>query len=130
MVTRVSAPDIGRHFTILLVEDDIEVRDVVAKMLLARHLKVLTARDGFEAIRVLTIHQADLMLTDVVMPGLSGYELAAQAKLMQPALRVLYTTGFGGDAPGRTMAAHYGKLLEKPIRAEALVGEIELALKR
>ena len=49
------------------------------------------------------------MLTDIMMPGLSGYELAAQAKLIRPSLEVLYTSGFDGEAAGRDMAGKYGK---------------------
>jgi CheY-like chemotaxis protein len=119
----------GRQFTIMLVEDDSAVRDVILQILSVRNFRVLAAADGYEAIRLLVAHHVDIMLTDIMMPGLTGYELTAQAKLIRPNLRVLYTTGYDGKAAGREMAGRYGKVLPKPVRAEELVGEIEQLLK-
>jgi CheY-like chemotaxis protein len=116
-------------FTILLVEDDSAVRDVVVQILLSKGFQVLVATDGYEAIRLLVAQHVDVMLTDIMMPGLSGYELAAQARLIRPALRILYTTGYDGEAAGRDMAGGYGKLLPKPVRADELVSEILHLLK-
>ena len=118
----------ARQFTILLVEDDDGVRQAVEQILLARNFRVLVADDGYEAVRFLMDHHVDVILTDIVMPGLSGYELAAQAKLIRPGLRVLYATGFDGNAPGREMASRHGKLLLKPIRAQDLLREIQWVL--
>jgi CheY-like chemotaxis protein len=128
-VADVDTPGMGRQFTILLVEDDSEVREVVVEIL-SKRFRVLTAINGYEAVRLLTEHHVDVMFTDIVMPGLSGYELAAQAKLIRPGLQVLYTTAFDGNAPGRDMAARYGKIIQKPIHADDLVAEIEEALRR
>jgi CheY-like chemotaxis protein len=127
-VSSVDSPVIGRQFTILIVEDDSAVRDVVVQILAARNFKVHTASDGYEAIRLLVAAHIDLMLADIVMPGLSGYELAAQARLIRPSLRIIYTTGYDGQAAGKQMAAGYGKTLFKPVRAEELVREIEAVL--
>jgi CheY-like chemotaxis protein len=114
-------PGIARQFTILLVEDDTDVRDVVVKILLAKDFKVLTANDGYQAIRVLMSFHVDVMLTDIVLPGLSGYELAAQARLTYPSLRILYSTGYDGSSPGREMAAAYGKSSRNPsVRTNSL----------
>jgi two-component system, cell cycle response regulator CpdR len=117
-----------RQFTILLAEDDSDVRNVVAQILLARNFDVLDAANGYDAIRLLMTRHVDVLLADIVMPGMSGYELVAQAKLMRPTLRILYTTGFDGDAPGREMASQHGRTLRKPIRANDLVNEIEKIL--
>ena len=124
----VNAPTMGRRFTILIVEDDREVSEVVAQILSARNFKVLTASNGYEAIRLLVAHHIDVIFTDIVMPGLSGYELAAQARMVQPSVRIVYTTGFDCNAPGKEMASGYGKIVQKPIRADALVSEIEQVL--
>jgi CheY-like chemotaxis protein len=127
-VTNVLPPAMARQFTILVVEDDGEVRDVVADILDTLNFKVLVARDGYDAIRLLTAYHVDVMFTDIVMPGLSGFELAAQAKLIEPSLRVLYMTGFDGNVPGREWALRHGKILQKPLRADELIAEIEDAL--
>jgi CheY-like chemotaxis protein len=127
-VSSVRPPTMPRQFTILIVEDDRDVRDVVVQLLLARSFKVLTAGDGYEAIRLLVAYHVDVIFTDIVMPGLSGYELAAQARLIQPGVRIVYTTGYDGNAPGKEMAFRYGKTIQKPIRGDDLVGEIEQVL--
>jgi two-component system, cell cycle sensor histidine kinase and response regulator CckA len=113
--------------TILFVEDESDLRDLVSEVLSAKGFEVLLASDGYEAVRLLTEHHVDLLLTDVVMPGISGFELARQAKLMRPGLRVLYTTGYAEQAQGRHGVRH-GKLLTKPIRAAELVSEVSQAL--
>jgi CheY-like chemotaxis protein len=79
---KVRDPAMGHQFTILLVEDDTEVRDAVAEALVARGFRVLTASDGYQALRLLAECFVHVMFTDIRMPGLSGYELAAQARLV------------------------------------------------
>lgn len=117
------------RFTILVVEDESTVRDYVLRLLADKGFTVLSAQDAYEAIRVLAERHVDLLFTDVVMPGADGFELGAQAKLIRPNLKILYSTGFADRARGRHGPRH-GKLLEKPIRAEALMAEIEQALRR
>jgi CheY-like chemotaxis protein len=119
----------ARRFTILVVEDETTVRDFVLRLLSDRGFTVLAAQDAYEAIRVLAERHVDLLFTDIVMPGADGFDLAAQAKLIRPNLRVLYSTGYADSARGRH-GPRYGKLLEKPIRADALLQEIDQALHR
>ncbi|MGO8919629.1 MAG: response regulator [Stellaceae bacterium] len=116
------------RFIILVVEDETTVRDFVLHLLSDRGFSVLTAQDAYEAIRVIAERHVDLLFTDIVMPGADGFDLAAQAKLIRPFLKVLYSTGFADKAAGRH-GPRYGKLLQKPIRADALVAEIEQALR-
>jgi CheY-like chemotaxis protein len=115
----------GRQFTVLLVDDDSNVRDVIEQILFVQGFNVLIAGDGYEALRILAANHVDVLFTDIVMPGISGYELAAQARLVRPLVRIVYATGYDGDAPGKKMAQKFGKLLRKPIRARELVNEIE-----
>jgi DNA-binding NtrC family response regulator len=117
----------SRRFTVLVVEDETTVRDFVLRLLSDRGFTVLSAADAYEAIRVITERHVDLLFTDIVMPGADGFDLAAQAKLIRPTLRVLYSTGFADKAKGRS-SPRYGRLLEKPMRAEALVAAVEKAL--
>jgi CheY-like chemotaxis protein len=116
-----------RHFTILVVEDESTVRDFLLRLLSDKGFTVITAQDAYEAIRVITERHIDLLFTDIVMPGADGFDLAAQAKLIRPNLRVLYSTGYAEKAKGR-FGPRYGRLLEKPIRADALLAAIEKAL--
>lgn len=116
-----------RQYTILFAEDERPLRDAVKALLTEHGFKVLTAEDGYGAIRVLVEQSADLLLTDVVMPGISGFELARQAKMIWPHLRVLYMTGHANRPEGRE-GVRYGKLLQKPIRADEILAEVCQAL--
>jgi DNA-binding response OmpR family regulator len=115
-----------QQYTILFAEDDTQVRDAVIELLRQHGFAVLVAADGAEALRLLRERPADLLFTDVVMPGMSGFELARQAKLLRPQLRILYMTGHATQAEGRGL--RFGKLLLKPLRAAEILAEICQAL--
>ena len=115
------------QFTVLFAEDDTLVRDAVIELLRQHGFRALVAADGYAAIRLLMEHSVDLLFTDVVMPGISGFELARQARLLRPELRVLYMTG---HAEQEARGMRYGKLLLKPLRAAEILSEICLALAR
>jgi CheY-like chemotaxis protein len=119
---------VALQFTILFAEDDRQVRDAVIALLREHGFRVLVASDGYEAIRLLVEHNVDLLFTDIAMPGISGFELAQQAKLIRPRLRVLYTTGYAQEAAGKGIL--YGKILQKPIRAHEILAEVSQALAR
>jgi CheY-like chemotaxis protein len=116
----------GLH-TILLVDDESELREVVVAILEEPGHAVLAASDGYEALRVLVERPVDLLITDLKMPGISGFELARQAKLMRPRLHVIYISGSQGAA-GRTEGRTYGRVLRKPVRAHDLLVEVTQAL--
>jgi DNA-binding NtrC family response regulator len=117
----------ARVSTILIVDDEEAIRDIAGAVLTAVGYRVLTAADGNEAIRIILAEPVDLLFTDVIMPGMSGYELACAAKSIQPALRVLYTSGFPGWTEPAA-AAPRAHTLAKPWRAQQLVSEIDHAL--
>ncbi|HWI28251.1 MAG TPA: response regulator [Stellaceae bacterium] len=108
-------------YTALIVDDDPLVLEVVAQILREPGFNVVTARDGYEAIRILADRHIDLMITDIMMPGLDGVQLGVQAKLMRPRLHIIYVTAFIDAAKG----AQYGKVIEKPVRAAHLVEIIQ-----
>jgi two-component system, cell cycle response regulator CpdR len=114
-------------FTILFVEDETSVRDVVIRMLSEKGFRVFAAADGYDAVRVLAAHHVDLLFTDVVMPGMDGVQLARQAKVMRPAIKVLFTTGYAQRAAER-QAMRLGRILFKPLRQAELVREVEVLL--
>ena len=123
--------------SILLVEDDEQVRDLTHAMLKRCGYNVHVARNGAEAINFCTTHRGtlDLLLTDVVMPGLSGRELAAQLVEHRPELKVLYMSGYTDDAIGTHGVLDEGTvLLQKPFtsatlaeRVRALLDGVEIA---
>ena len=113
----------ARVYTILVVDDDPDLIDLVTRVLEEPSYAVVTARDGFQAIRILADRHIDLMITDIRMPGLSGFELAAQAKLMQARLHVIYISGYYAEAREGRLPA-YGLLLQKPVRPDALLATI------
>jgi len=110
-------------YTVLVADDDPDVLAVMAAILRAPGYTVLTAADGYEAIRTLADRHIDLLLTDLRMPGLDGKQLVVQAKVMRPSLHVVYMTGFKEAA-----ATVSGRLVQKPIRAAALIATINQEL--
>jgi two-component system cell cycle sensor histidine kinase/response regulator CckA len=85
--------------TILLVEDDLTLRGLVQESLQTMDYNVLVAGSGEEALRVLERHPAaiDLLMTDVIMPQMSGPELAQVVSTLRPGMKVLYMSGYTDD---------------------------------
>jgi CheY-like chemotaxis protein len=117
----------ARVFTILIVDDEEAIRDIADAILTSAGYRVLTAADGSAALRIVLAEPVDLLFTDIIMPGMSGYELAMAAKRIRPELRVLYTSGFPGWGLAGA-AAPPAHTLVKPWRAQQLVSEIDHAL--
>ncbi|MBA2457557.1 MAG: response regulator, partial [Gemmatimonadales bacterium] len=125
----VTAP--GGHETILLVEDEPAVRALAQRVLAARGYSLLVAADGPAALEVAGRHHGgiDLLLTDVVMPGISGRELAQRLLALRPATRVLYITGYTEDTVVRHGLVQAGlAYLEKPFRADLLLTKVRQVL--
>jgi signal transduction histidine kinase len=111
-----------RALRILLVDDEEEVRNALAEMLATRGHTVITAGGGAEALRRLEEDPAfDLLLTDLVMPSMTGWELAGAARARRPRLAVGVVTGWG-DVPEATSGsrASVDFVLSKPVTLEAL----------
>lgn len=114
--------------TVLFVEDESDLRDLVMGMLLAKGFRVFVAADGIDALHVLHRHHVDLLFTDIVMPGINGVQLARHAKDLQPNLKVLFTTGYVQRALERN-AVLYGPVLFKPLRHTEIIQEVEALLR-
>ena len=110
---------------ILLAEDDDSLRGFLARALERAGYDVTSCADGEEAVAVLD--QAwDLLLTDIVMPGVDGIEVARRAAANQPGLRIMFITGFAAVALAAGDQAPPGaKVLSKPIHLREIVSEVE-----
>lgn len=113
----------GGAETILLVEDDPLVRDVTRRVLEALGYQMLETSGGEEALRRLREHQGPvhLLLTDVIMPGMNGRELAEQVLTLYPRMRVLFMSGYTADvAPLEGGLKDIGTFLAKPFTPDEL----------
>jgi len=113
---------VSGHETILVVEDDENVRVLVKAMLERFGFKTLTAEDGKDAIRVFQERGAEvqLLLTDVIMPNMSGRELASRLLRVAPGLKVLYMSGYTADEVASKGVGGRLNLLRKPFDADTL----------
>jgi CheY-like chemotaxis protein len=113
--------------TILYADDDLVLRKTVAAFLAKMKHAVILASDGYEALRVLADRSIDLLITDIRMPRMTGFELARQAKLMRADLKIIYVSGRfsetdrGSDAPD-------GVLMDKPLDPDDLIQEVNRQL--
>ena len=114
---------------IVLAEDDDNLRFFLARALRRAGHEVSDYPDGDQALTWMGEHAVDLLLADVVMPGLDGIELARRACDMWPHMRVIFITGFAGVAlrEARQMATE-ATVLEKPFHLRQLVTEIDRVL--
>ena len=113
--------------TILVVEDDSAVRDLVIRILSENGFGVLTANSAYDALAILRTRSVDLLFTDIIMPGIDGVELAKEARRLRPGLKVMFATGYAQVAHLR-QAIHHGRVLYKPLREPELVQAVEQAL--
>jgi two-component system, cell cycle sensor histidine kinase and response regulator CckA len=118
------------HGTVLLVEDEPAVRTLVANILQAQGYDVVQALHGLEALQKLQtmLEPPDLILTDVVMPQMSGLELIQQIRRHHPGIHVLYMSGYS-DHPALKQDVLSGTaFLQKPFTAEGLTHAVRQAL--
>jgi two-component system, cell cycle sensor histidine kinase and response regulator CckA len=117
--------------TVLVVEDERPVRQIVTNALKRAGYRVLAASEPTAGLMLLREHgpAIDLLLTDVIMPGLNGRELARDARQMLPDLRVLFMSGYADLAFGPDgLAAAGGAFLQKPFTLEALLDAVKAQL--
>ena len=123
----------GGGETILLVEDEPELCELVRSILEGYHYRVLFAANGPEALQVWEQHggNIDLLLTDVIMPeGMSGRELAAQLRQRKPGLKVIFTSGYSAGVVGDEPELHGAQFLQKPYRPPVLAELVRQSLDR
>jgi PAS domain S-box-containing protein len=124
---------LGGQETVMIVEDQEEVRNFASQVLEGFGYRVLAAKDGPDAVAVATHHSAPIhiLLTDVVMPGMNGRQLADQLTAQRPDMKVLFTSGYTQE-----VIAHHGVLdadvdyLSKPYSPETLATRLREVLDR
>jgi two-component system cell cycle sensor histidine kinase/response regulator CckA len=117
--------------TVLLVDDTESLREMIERVLTGFGYTVLLARDGAQALEVSDGHpgQIDLLLSDVVMPGIGGPELAVRLGVRRPTMRVLLMSGYDEHSLA-SGAGSYASFIAKPFRPEALGRRIRELLDR
>jgi PAS domain S-box-containing protein len=129
-IARPAVPTEG-HETLLLVEDDQQVRELTHSVLVSCGYTVLVAENGLAAVKICEQQgsEIDLLLTDVVMPGISGREVASQVSARWPNIKVLYMSGYTENS-----IVHHGVLdtgtyfLAKPFTPAALANKVREVL--
>lgn len=122
-----ATPESAGSETVLLVEDEESVRELVRETLISRGYKVLEAENGEAGLRAAEAHQGkiDILITDVVMPGIGGRELAKKLAQLRPGINILYLSGYTEDtvftegslAPGTAF-------LQKPFTLQNLARKV------
>jgi len=121
----------GRGETVLLAEDERQVRDVVERQLAAEGYQVLVAADGREALEVAEAHRGgiDVLLSDVVMPHLSGPDLAREFRERNPEAVVIFMSGYSEEAVVRQGdLGDRSAFVQKPYSPAELAGTIRRLL--
>ncbi|GLQ21203.1 response regulator [Algimonas porphyrae] len=112
--------------TILYAEDDADMRRFFEKALEKAGHNVIACSDGERALRALKFADGafDLLLTDIMMPGVDGIELAKQAETLSPGIKVMFITGFAAVAMSDAKASEQ-TVLSKPVHLRQLVSEVD-----
>jgi CheY-like chemotaxis protein len=123
----VDASTPGGYETILLVEDDASVREIVLEFLRDAAYYVLEARDAAEAQAIMRkeARPVDLLVTDIVLPGMSGPEMAGVLRELSPHMRTLFISGYPSESVGGTRSPSF---LAKPFSRAALLQAVRRAL--
>jgi DNA-binding response OmpR family regulator len=121
--------DDNRKNIVLVIEDDQDVLSMLVKHLAHMGFEVITARDGMEGLKRLNSEEFDLVITDIVMPYVSGLGLVTTLKEKKPDIPVIAITGYGKEPETAALEKKADLVLAKPIRMSVLEKEIHELLK-
>jgi two-component system, cell cycle sensor histidine kinase and response regulator CckA len=125
-------PERGEGEIVLVVEDEPALREVTRRILARNGYQVLVAADGNQAIEAATAcpQRLDVLLTDVVMPGMQGREVAERVRMLQPDVRVLFMSGYTQGLLGAQQVLAPGvSLIEKPFSEGSLLTKLRSVIK-
>jgi len=118
---------------ILVVDDEKDLCDLVAKTLAQLGYKVIQANSGDEAIAKADVHneKIDLLFTDMVMPGMNGSELARRLGATQSKMKVLYMSGYPADVVEEhgVLTDRGDHFMQKPFNPDQLINRVRMILK-
>jgi CheY-like chemotaxis protein len=120
-----------RGSTVLVIDDEEDIRDVVESVLGSRGIKVLAAKDGYHALRIFKqhAHEVDAVLLDMNMPGMSGEAVFQELLAIRPDVKVILSTGYSEqEAALRFADRPLAGFVHKPYTASTLVDQIGLAI--
>lgn len=128
--THLAGRPLGRAPRVLVVDDEEATRTFVARVLQEAGFDTATAEDGLDALAVAqSFTPVDVVLTDVVMPGMPGDELARRLRKMEPAIKVLYLTGFADELfKERASLWEDEAYVDKPCTATSLLQAVSLLI--
>ena len=121
------AATVARHGRILVVEDNVDSRDILAKLLRMSGFEVVSASDGETGYAAALTQMPDLIITDINMPGMDGIELLRKVRLERVLERtsVLVVTAFGGEAAHEAVEAGADAAVAKPFDFDGFVDTVQ-----
>lgn len=123
-----SAPQLAGNECILVVDDEPALRELANQILTHFGYKVLTAKSGKAALNLLANHTVELVLSDVIMPSMDGYQLAAQVAKQYPSIKIQLASGFSDNRHRKSDLQLKQNILNKPYSSKELLTSIRLLL--
>ncbi len=118
----------NQHETILIVDDEPALRELTGEVLEQCGYHILHAKDANAALKILTEQAVDLMLTDVIMPGMNGYQLAKQVSKKYPEIKIIIASGYNDEANTHDIKNLSYLYLDKPFHSDVLLKAIHKLL--
>ncbi len=118
----------SKNKTVLIIEDDQDVLNMLIKNLEYLGYSVISAKDGMEGLKRLETEQYDLVITDIVMPYVSGVGVVTALKEKRPDIPVIAITGFGKEPEAAALEKKADLVLSKPVKLAVLKGHISRLL--
>jgi len=114
---------------VLVVDDDPLILDLVKELLSSSEYQPILASSGVEALEIAKKHTSiDLLLTDIMMPGITGIDLAKQFSTLYPHVKILFMSGFTLPSSLYSIAGKGVAFLQKPFRTDTLIAKMKFVL--
>jgi len=122
---QISSQDLNGHETILVVDDEPALRNLAAEFLRRKGYVIHQAENGIEALKILETEKIDLLFSDVIMPKMDGYELAAIVEDKYPSVKIQLASGFAKESIPENLSKHlWNNMIDKPFNSNLLCEKI------